>query len=250
MRKEFWQSNFWKKTRSFLIVRVLSILYKKYLLFRHIFLTLVLKPFYSLKARNITLPSAHETSAQVIVSLTTYTKRINAVDYTLCSIFSQSILPNKIVLTLIENEFPNGEKSIPSKILKLKKRGLEILWAQQNLKPHNKYYYTMEKYSESIIVTVDDDILYPRHTIKKLLNGYQHFPSAISAISTLKFKTEKNIVLPYSQAILCYDTFIMEPRFDLCAEGYAGVLYPPNILPRETFNKENILECAAIHDDL
>ena len=153
-------------------------------------------------------------------------------------------------MVLTQEEFPDGEKNIPSEILVLKEKGLEILWVDNNLKPHNKYFYTMQKYPQAAIITIDDDILYATDTIKKLVDSYKKFPKAISALCTNKLITEYTKVHPYSQSIPCYDTYIHSPRFDLTAEGFAGVLYPPSILPKETFNIEVIQKCAPLADDI
>ena len=65
---------------------------------------------------------------KVIVSLTSYPKRITDIQYTLFSIFNQTFKPDKIVLWLTEEEIPNREMDIPNHILKFKKIGLEIKW--------------------------------------------------------------------------------------------------------------------------
>ena len=37
---------------------------------------------------------------------------------------------------------------------------------------------------------------------------------------------------------------------DLLATGVGGVLYPPHILPKETFNLERIFQCSLPADDI
>lgn len=186
----------------------------------------------------------------ILISLTTYPARINSVYLAIYSILNQTIKPNKIILTLIKEEFPNGEANLPKNLLSLKKKGLEILWASDNLRPHNKYFYSMQKFHKALIITIDDDILYPSNTIEKLIKCYRKFPKAISALHTDKFFYNNNRLGDYSKAIIGYTNEINIPKFDLLAEGFAGVLYPPSILPPETFNKDLIQRCAPIADDI
>ena len=187
---------------------------------------------------------------KIFISLTTYPARIESVYYAICSILDQSVRPNKIILTLIKDEFPNGEEALPINIQSLKEKGLEILWGDENLRPHNKYFYSMQKYPDALIITIDDDILYPHNTIEKLISCYKKFPNAISALHTDKFNIRNNRLDNYSKAIIGYNKEVFIPRLDLLAEGFAGVLYPASILPKETFRKDLIQKCAPIADDI
>lgn len=248
--QEFWHSNFWIKFRKAYPVLVLGLLYRRCLSLRHILLSKIFCPYVALSAKNKHTSSDSYPFGEIYFSLTTYPARIHEVYYTICSLLIQSSPANKIILTLTKEEFPNGESSLPSKILKLKENGLEILWVDTNLKPHNKYFHVIKKYPEATIVTVDDDIIYSRHMLSKLIKSYKQFPRAVIALCTDKFIVKDGNILPYSQSMHCYDSKINEPRMDLCANGFAGVLYPPSILPQETFNVEAIKKCAPIADDI
>ena len=250
MNADFWTSPFWSKWKKTFPIRCLRKIYFFSLHLKHIIFSFFLQPYYVLMAQNKETKKEPYNYGQIIISLTSYPARINGAYYAICSLLNQSVPANKIILTLIKSEFPLGEKSLPSRILALKAKGLEILWGEENLRPHNKYFYTMQKYPNAIILTADDDILYPSKTIEKLLACYKKFPNAISALCTDRLYTDGKVIKPYSQASSCYDVYINQPRYDLLAEGYAGVLYPPSILPQETFNKEKIKELAPYADDL
>ncbi len=51
---------------------------------------------------------------QVVVSLTSYPPRIEAVEQVVKSLLAQTIRPWKIVLWLANKEFPGGETSLPA----------------------------------------------------------------------------------------------------------------------------------------
>lgn len=250
IKQEFWNSSFWKKCRSLFLFSLLAKLYRNSLEWRNIILSKIFCPFYAYLAKGRNVALEQEKSKAIYVSLTSYPARINEAYFTICSILAQKEPVNKIILTLTQEEFPDGESQLPRNILALKKQGLEILWAEKNLKPHNKYFYAMQKYPHAAIITIDDDILYPRKTTTKLIKSYKNFPKAISALCTDKFVLKNGKTLPYSQSIACYDTSIHTPRFDLSAEGFAGVLYPPSILPKQAFDISAIQECSPLADDI
>lgn len=248
--QDFWQTNFWNTCRKTRIVRLLGRIYRFSLKIKHLFLSKILCPYYAFRAKSFQIKNEPYDFGEVFVSLTSYPARIKESYYAICSLLVQTQPANKIILTLTKEEFPKGEDSLPKEIIQLKNKGLEILWADENLKPHNKYFYSMQKYPKAIIITADDDILYPYKTIEKLLNSFKQHPHAVSGLCTDKLFFENNNIKPYSQAAYCYDVYVQEPRFDLMIEGFAGALYPPSILPKEAFNKEKIKQCAPIADDL
>lgn len=186
----------------------------------------------------------------IYISLTTYPARIDSAYFAICSILDQTVRPNKVILTLIKEEFPLGEDELPLEIKSLKEKGLEVIWGDENLRPHNKYFYSMQKYTNALIITIDDDILYPSDTIEKLINCYKKFPTSISAFHTDKFSFYNNRLDKYSKAIIGCNLEILIPKHNLLAEGFAGVLYPPSVLPPETFNKDLIKKSSPLNDDI
>ncbi|WP_158278217.1 MULTISPECIES: glycosyltransferase [unclassified Fibrobacter] len=232
------------------VVKLFGFLYRRLLTLRHLILSVFFRPYIAWTARNKSVKKEPYDFGNLYASLTTYPARINDCYYTICSILSQRTPVNKIVVTLTKEEFPSGERDIPERILNLKEKGVEFIWADTNLKPHNKYFHIMQKYPEATIITIDDDIIYSRSTFSKLVNSYQKNSKAIIALCTDRFLVKDNEILPYSESMHCYDSKINEPRMDLCANGFAGVLYPPSILPQETFNVDAIKKCAPIADDI
>lgn len=71
---------------------------------------------------------------KIIVSFTSYPRRIYTVDKVIDSILKQTVLPNKIVLYLSQSEF-EGVHDMPD-FGKYEKYGFEIHWYKENLKSH------------------------------------------------------------------------------------------------------------------
>ena len=114
----------------------------------------------------------------LILSLTTWTKRINTTGfkYVLMSMIKQDTTANyKVVLVLSEDEFK--DKQIPNWLNELEHiiDKFEILWSKENTRAYKKYFPTRRKYPEENICALDDDS--PLHsnfvsTIVDLLNKY------------------------------------------------------------------------------
>ena len=72
--------------------------------------------------------NSEEREEQVIVSLTSYPARISYVHLAIKSLMLQSYKPDRIILWLAEEQFP--DKKLPKKLTDLCQYGLEIIWMQ------------------------------------------------------------------------------------------------------------------------
>jgi len=185
----------------------------------------------------------------IVVSLTSFPVRFPTLHYVLKSILNQTMAPDLIFLCLAKSEVKD-ECEVPLSILELKKYGLEIYFADDNLKPHNKYLYAMELYPNSLIITIDDDNIYDVDLVSDLYNAYLKYPNTISARRVHRITQDrgKNL-LPYKKWHYEYSKET-KPSFELLATGVGGVLYPPGILPSETFDKQKIMELCLNADDI
>lgn len=184
-------------------------------------------------------------AGDIIVSLTTYPERIKAAGIVIASIMQQTFLPNRIVLTLAESQFP--KRKLPKLIRKQIKNGLKIIWTE-DLRSHKKYYDVMKKYPDSIIITVDDDTYYPETLVSDLYNSYRRFPTCISCCHAREIKIENNKISPYNTWPNCVITDT--PSLKTVPLGIGGVLYPPDSLNEEVFNKTNLKNFCLAADDL
>ncbi len=187
----------------------------------------------------------------IILSMTSYPKRIGSVSKVIERLFYQSIKASKILLWLSLCEFPEKEKNLPRELVDIEgKNGFEICWVEENLRSHKKYYHAFQKYKDYIIITVDDDICYSSTMVEELLNSYVQFPNAISARNV-------RIMLRHADRIADYELwdgnsegYKKSERMDLCAIGWGGVLYPPHIYRDRWFDTEAIESLSPDQDDL
>lgn len=185
---------------------------------------------------------------QIIVSLTSYPLRMNEIHYTIYSLVNQQLKPDKILLWLSYEEFPNREDDIPESVLRFRDHGLEIKWCN-NIYSYKKLIPTLKQYPDDIIVTVDDDIFYPRNWLKKLFETHMtnqediivHRARNMKLINNYMFKeyTSWNLIKEESES--SYLTFMT---------GAGGILYPPNALHENVFKEDIFLDLCRYGDDI
>lgn len=180
----------------------------------------------------------------IIISLTSYGRRISKsiVYYTLVSLFRQNKRPSRIILWLDESWI---KKTIPSKITRLTLYGLEIRFFK-DIKSYKKLLPTLIENPDSIIITVDDDMIYHKNLIKSLVNGYKTDGNIQCTVASCPLDHKKKL-LPYNS----WRSIYSEGKNDVIVPiGVGGVLYPPNSLSKEVLNEGVFTTLAPRADDL
>ncbi len=182
---------------------------------------------------------------EVIVSLTTFGKRLYEVYLAIESIMQGTVKPNRIILW-ISDELKN--KPLPVVLEKQKLRGLEIEYCK-DIRSYTKLVPALYKYPEACIITIDDDILYEPDIVENLLSAYKEHPECVNACRTHKVKFDNNgNILPYRKWDL--NSYTDKPSYMNFLTGVGGVLYPPHIFPKEVFNEEVFLGICKYADDV
>ena len=187
-----------------------------------------------------------DSSPPLIVSLTSMPSRMDKVYITIETLLRQTFKPNRIQLWLCRDEM--SENNLPDSLLRQQERGLEICWIDVSMRAYNKLIPALENNRNSIIVTADDDIIYPSWWLKKLYESWQENPTHIvcyRAKNMIKIDSEK--LAPYAKWA---NTPGKAPTLDIFPTGVGGVLYPPKLLADEVFNKEAFTELSPMNDDI
>jgi hypothetical protein len=107
---------------------------------------------------------------RIIVTLTTYCKRISNIPAVLDTIFSQTLKPDLVVLNLAFEEL------IPDEVQKY----IDTHKVEVNRVPDTKVYKklipTLKKYPNDCIITIDDDFLYPVGMIEEFVSIHNIWP--------------------------------------------------------------------------
>lgn len=184
----------------------------------------------------------------IVVSMTTFPARISYVHLAIKSLLNQTVKPWKIILWLAKEQFQNVE--IPEQLRALCAYGLEIRFCEEDLLAHKKYYYAMQEFPEQIIVTYDDDIIYPEDSLEKLLAMHKQYPDTIICNRGREIKMENGFVAAYKDWKVSGRVPAGIPSYRVMASTGAGTLYPPHCMPEETFDIEKIRALALTADDL
>lgn len=179
------------------------------------------------------------------VSLTSFPKRIEHVWIAIDTLMRQSFKPDRIVLWLSNEQFPDGE--IPKSLEALKSKGLTIKFCDE-LRSHKKYFYSFEEYPQDNIITVDDDMFYPTDFIETLVKHHKKYPRDIIA-NSVQIIYPQITSLP-TEWIVAENFEKRTSRNDFQAFTGAGTLFPPDTFCDEAFNKEKIKSLAFTADDL
>jgi hypothetical protein len=185
---------------------------------------------------------------EVVVSMTSYGKRLNSVHMTIRSIFNQTYKPDKVVLYLGSDV---SLEDLPESLINLKKYGLDIRCKQENIKSHKKYFYAVQEFPTSMIITIDDDLLYPPELIENLVKMHTRFPKAVVASRVHEIRIDDSgMLLPYRKWGWEVDATQDAPSFKYFATGCGGVLYPPKSLEPAMLDMNLIQKLALQADDL
>lgn len=190
---------------------------------------------------------------KINISLTSYPARIETVARALQPILHQTVAPDRVLLWLSQEEFPDFERSLPQNILELQAthEELQIRWVQGNHFSHDKYLHCLREFPEDITILIDDDLIYSTTLVQGLLDAHFVFPESIIANRThLITCNEAGEIAPYAEWAHEQTEFIGSPRNDLLATTGAGTLYPPHVFDETAFDIDAIEKMARTADDI
>lgn len=194
-----------------------------------------------------TLKKLYKYDKKIIVSLTTYSKRIKTVHKTIESLLNQSLLADKIILWLDENEFKRQE--LPANLTNLESDVFEVRFCP-NYRSYKKLVPTLQSYPNSTIVTFDDDIYYPADQLEKLVLTHLDNPEEIITHVARNILFREGELLPYVKWVHVFKDQIGQPQLHLLPIGVGGILYPANALHPEVTNISAFMKLAPHGDDL
>lgn len=195
------------------------------------------------KNSNYALSSSSQNGKRVIVSLTSFPKRIPTLHLVIECLLRQTVKPDKIVLYFTQSQVPNIN-TLPSTLLELQKRGLEIQLCPDEIRSHTKYFYAIQQFPEDIVITVDDDLFYRTDLVEYLLINHVSHPNAIIANWT------KEIVSGRKKYTEWPDNLVPHENKRQLLLGVSGVLYPPHSLDEDVFDVEKIKNLSLTADDV
>lgn len=184
-----------------------------------------------------------DTDREIVISLTTYGRRLRTVHLAIASLMRQSRKADRIVLWLDEKL---ADSTLPAPLRLLEKKGLEVRFCR-DLRSYKKLVPTLSAYPEAIIITVDDDALYDFDLIDRLVCGWLSNPNVVHCTRMKRIAIEGGRILPYKKWKISTS---LDPSPLNLAVGVGGVLYPPHIFDAEVTDEEKFMRLCPSADDL
>lgn len=108
---------------------------------------------------------------KIIVTLTTWSKRIDNIPTILDTIFKQTLPPDLVVLNLAFEEI------VPDEVQSyISKHNIEINRVKDT-KVYKKLIPTLKKYPNDCVISIDDDWLYPQGMIEEFISIHKKYPN-------------------------------------------------------------------------
>ena len=198
------------------------------------------------KAHALSFPDASSArEGDTVISLTTYGKRLSTAVYAIAPLLVGTVrLP--VILWLDAEDF-NGPW--PPRLKRLVQRGLDVRCSDGKYGPHTKYYGTFQEFAGKgvRVITVDDDMMYPRWFVEKLLNAADASPRNVVAYRAHTITMNETALAPYR---LWTATFTTDPSFRHFATGVSGVIYPASMVEFVAARGKEFQGKAPLADDV
>jgi hypothetical protein len=177
-----------------------------------------------------------DTKADFVVSIASYPKRSHLLPAVFEALNKQTVVPKKWVLVLSVEEWPN--LVLPTFLTKLEKRGLEVIWVKNNTYAVKKLVPVIEKYPEFGVITFDDELIYGKHVIEKLIS------SSIINKGAIIGHVGKQLVQKNGELKMNYRAKeaanLTTPSGEVYYLGGSGTYYPAHSLDKRVLNNEAI----------
>lgn len=186
-------------------------------------------------------------SEELIVSFTSFPARINDVWQVVECMKRQTLLPQKIILWLSKEQFPN-KKSVPQELWDRVDDLFLIRFVEGNIRSHKKYYYASKEYPDKLLFLIDDDIYYDTDILNRSMREYmRHDKKCVVCNYGYQIKYSENRSLPYSEWEIIEGS---KKGKDLFFGSGGGTLFRPCDLYEDLTNIELALKLTPIADDI
>ncbi|WP_248240061.1 hypothetical protein [Microbacterium kunmingense] len=179
------------------------------------------------------------------MSLTSYGARVKKCHIAVESIARGRLQPGKLILWLDDAALLSD---LSRGLRRQQSRGLEIRIAA-NYGPHTKYFpAVLSGIADDGLVTADDDVLYPRNWLRKLMDAQSSNPGCVVAYRA------RQITLDAHGDIAKYHDWPFSegrtPRVSNFATGHSGVSYPSSMIDALRSRGAAFESCAPRADDV
>lgn len=179
----------------------------------------------------------------VIVSMTTIPKRKKRLLDNLPYLLKQSYKFDKLIINVDDN-LSDEDYMFYEKLKELDSR-IEINKAEAKWRSCNKLLPTMKKYPHDIIITLDDDIAYPKDSVKYLVEEHEKHKGCVIAHEVNPIIVKNNNVTYVNG----YDVKLHQVEWGKYLSNCA--LFPPYSFDDDVYDYDKMMQCTnGTHDEL
>lgn len=193
------------------------------------------------RAKSLSFPQEGDT----VISLTTHGQRLSTAVYCISSLLvGTRKLP--VILWLDAEDY---DRPWPAALTRLTDRGLQVRRSDGHYGPHTKYFGTFQELTGTgtRVITVDDDMMYPRWFVDKLLNAADADPECVVAYRAHTIELDGGAIAPYKDWSTTYTTAPSHLHF---ATGVSGVMYPASMVDYVAARGTEFADKAPSADDV
>lgn len=185
----------------------------------------------------------------VRIAMTSFPARIGMVNRAIESILLQSVAAAHVTLYLAATQFPQGEPGLPRRLqyLAATRLDLDVVFVADDERSYKKLLPELRLGHNMAVLTVDDDVIYPRHFLRDIWAAHLRFPEAILGSRGTYIESDSNgSVSPY---LSWSPAPLMKPSRRIFLTGRGGILYPVHSLDIEVMNHSRARELCPTSDD-
>lgn len=189
------------------------------------------------------LRPADEKADNVIVSLTSYGERIRQLKYTLHSLVSQSVRPERMIVNIARED----ETFLTDEVRSFGRYGVEFFFCR-DIRSYKKLLPTLERFPSACIVTADDDICYEKDWLKRFCETHAAHPDDVLGHLVYKIAHGDGKIAPYAAWKRNYRA--SPGGRGIFVVGAKGAFYPPGVFHRDIFREDLYRQLSPWGDDL
>lgn len=197
-------------------------------------------------------PNKVNAEAKIAITLTTYGARLNGFAHVLDALIRQEFPHEYGVIVHLSNSDVTA-CTLPASLRRFEQAGVKFVYHEENLRSYKKLVYEYGRERDRVLITADDDVIYPPTWLSSLHKAHINNPSCIVAYRAHQLRPLGQFSFPPYKEMMRDNGGLLSrtnPSFALMPTGVSGVLYPPDSLDPIAVQKDLFLLHAPTGDDI
>ncbi|WP_108446320.1 tetratricopeptide repeat protein [Halomonas denitrificans] len=189
--------------------------------------------------------ASHGLPGHLVVSLTSYKARFDNLHLTLRSLLLQRSSPDLLILWIAEEE----KGDLPDEVWELELYGLSIRFCE-DLRSYKKIVPVLREFTDSFIVTADDDLYYEPGWLDGLVASWDGSYKTVVSHRAHKIKLDgkgEPVSYRHWKWQVGNDEVVDGMIFPTCG---AGALYPPGVFHDDVIKSSSFMKLCPDADDV